>query len=193
MLCLDLLRFWRNSGGGNSIGAIGPALVDVLTLQNLKGGGIPCRHGGVRRWAHHSLLSGVGLCFASTFIATIYHHGFGDLAPYPYLSLPVVLGSVGGVLMMFGCCGLCWARLDRCSRNGNYDPGGITLLALLTSVVVSGFALLIWRETMMMGLLLAFHFGTVLSLFLFVSMGKLAHGAYRAAALLRAVMERRMH
>ena len=193
MLCLGLLRFWRNSGGGNPIEAIGPALLDVLTLRNLKGGGISCHRGGTRRWAHQSLLAGFGLCLASTSIATIYHHGFGYLAPYPYLSLPVVLGSAGGTLMITGCSGLCWVRLDRNNRRGDGDPGGIALLSLLMSVVISGFALLIWRETVMMGLLLALHFGIVLSLFFLVSMGKLAHGAYRAAALLRAAMERRMH
>lgn len=190
-LCLGILHFWRDSGGGRPVGTIGAALADILTLRNLRGGGIACHHGGLRRWSHHGLLLGFGLCLASTSVATIYHHVSGYQAPYPYLSVPVVLGSMGGVLMIIGCTGLCWARLDRKHRRGTIDPGGSMLLVLLLSVVLSGFAVLVWRETVMMGLLLAFHFGTVLSLFLLVSMGKLAHGAYRAAALLRAAMERK--
>ncbi|TCR03100.1 tricarballylate utilization 4Fe-4S protein TcuB [Neorhizobium sp. JUb45] len=190
-LGFGIFRFWRSSGGGNPRGAIMTALADSLTLRNLEGGGIACDHGGMRRWAHHGLVTGFGFCFGSTAVATVYHHSIGLQAPYPMTSLPVVLGSIGGSLMMFGCGGLWWSRLRRDRRRQAQTAGGYMLLALLMLVSVSGFALLIWRETMMMGMLLAIHFGAVLSLFLFISTGKLAHGAYRAAALLRAAMERR--
>lgn len=190
-LCLGLLHFWRSSGGGYPGAAIMPALLDILILRNLEGGGIACDHGGVRRWAHQTLVAGFCLCLASTCVATVYHHGFAYQAPYPYLSLPVGLGSLGGMLMMGGCLGLWWSKMRRSHKRQMTDSDGAMLLSLLLAVCATGFALLIWRETVMMGMLLAIHFGTVLSLFLLVSMGKLAHGAYRAMALLRAAMERR--
>lgn len=185
VLCVGVWRFWRDSGGGDPRRALGAALGDILVLRNLKGGGIPCDHGGVRRWAHHGLVLGFALCFASTCVATVYHHLWGYQAPYPFLSMPVVLGSVGGGLMMLGCAGLLASRMRR-----NRSDGGVMLLGLLLAVSGSGFALLIWRDTMAMGLLLAFHLGTVLSLFLSISTSKLAHAAYRSAALLRAALER---
>lgn len=184
-------RFWHSTGGGDPRGAIMEALSDILTLRNLRGGGISCEHGGIRRWAHHGLVTGFGFCFVSTSVATVYHHGLGLQAPYPMTSLPVVLGCVGGGLMLCGCAGL-WVTTFRLGRQRPVRVSGrYMLLALLMMVSGSGFALLIWRETIMMGMLLALHFGTVLSLFLLFSAGKLAHGAYRAAALLRAAMERR--
>lgn len=186
---VGVLRFWWRSGGGNPGGAILSALRDVVTLRNLEGGGIACAHGRLRRWAHHLLVTGFGFCFASTMVATVYHHVLDLQAPYPVASLPVVLGSLGGGLMFVGCGGLLWAKRER-GRGGHAD-GGYLLISLLFLTVVSGFALLIGRETRMMGMLLAIHFGSVLGLFLLVSVGKLAHGAYRTAALLRAAMERR--
>lgn len=190
-LCLGILRFWKDGGGGDPRGVIRAALSDVVTLRNLEGGGIACHHGGLRRWAHYVLVIGFGLCFASTSVATIYHHGFHYRAPYPLMSLPVVLGSLGGFLMIVGCGGLCWSKMQR-NRNRKISAFHDTLLLnLLMLVSVTGFALVALRETMMMGMLLALHFGAVLSLFLLVSSGKLAHGAYRAAAVLRAAMERR--
>lgn len=189
-LILGVFRFWRDSGGGNPRGAIMTALADILTLRNLEGGGIACDHRGIRRWAHHGLVTGFGFCLASTAVATVYHHSFALQAPYPMTSLPVILGSIGGGLMTFGCAGLWWSKFRRGRQRKAQADGGSMLLALLMTVSVSGLALLIWRETMMMGMLLAIHFGAVLGLFLFISTGKLAHGAYRAAALLRAAMER---
>lgn len=190
-LCLGVFRFWKNSGGGDPRGAILAGLSDALTLKNLEGGGIACDDSGLRRRSHYALVTGFVLCFASTSVATLYHHSFNYQAPYPLLSLPVFLGSAGGLLMMAGCGGLWWSKIRRNRKKQVFVSSDHLLLALLTWVSVTGFALLLFRETIMMGMLLAVHFGSVLSLFLFVSCGKLAHGAYRAAALLRAAMERR--
>jgi citrate/tricarballylate utilization protein len=41
-----------------------------------------------------------------------------------------------------------------------------------------------------MGVLLAIHLGFVLALFLLIPYGKMAHAAYRSAALLKAAIER---
>ena len=57
------------------------------------------------------------------------------------------------------------------------DRGFIALL-LLTSV--SGLALLAWRDSAAMALLLALHLGAVMALFATLPYGKFAHGVYRS-------------
>jgi citrate/tricarballylate utilization protein len=69
------------------------------------------------------------------------------------------------------------------------DRGFIALL-FLTSL--TGLALLIWRDTGAMALLLAIHLGIVMALFLTMPYGKFAHGFYRCAALLKSSIEKRM-
>jgi citrate/tricarballylate utilization protein len=68
------------------------------------------------------------------------------------------------------------------------DRGFIALL-LLTSA--TGLALLAWRDSGAMGLLLAVHLGVVMALFATLPYGKFAHGIYRSAALLKAAIEKR--
>jgi citrate/tricarballylate utilization protein len=181
-LGLSVARFWRDSGGDRpSRRAVVAALADMATLRNLEGGGIACDGGPARRWFHHALVLGLLLCFAATAIATLYHHVLGWQAPYPLVSLPVVLGSVGGVAMMVGSGGLMWIKSERSEY---------ALPGLLFAIAATGLALLAWRETVAMGLLLAVHLGCVAGFFATLAYGKFAHVPYRAAALLRAAMER---
>ena len=60
-----------------------------------------------------------------------------------------------------------------------------------TGKSATGLALLAWRDTGAMALLLALHLGVVMALFLTLPYGKFAHGIYRCAALLKFVIERR--
>jgi citrate/tricarballylate utilization protein len=133
------------------------------------------------------------LCFASTCVATLYHYLLKLEAPYALTSLPVVLGSIGGLGLLAGPAGLLWLNLRRHPQHGDVaqkpmDRGFIALL-LLTSA--SGLALLILRDTSMMALLLAVHLGIVMALFLTLPYGKFAHGIYRSAALLKWAVEKR--
>jgi len=59
-----------------------------------------------RRWMHHCTFYGFALCFGSTTVAAIYHLFFGWIAPYAYTSLPVILGTVGGLGLLIGPAGL---------------------------------------------------------------------------------------
>ena len=67
----------------------------------------------------------------------------------------------------------------------------LSLIALLFATSLSGLALLAWRDSSAMAMLLATHLGFVMALFLTMPYGKFAHGAYRAAALLKWAIERR--
>jgi citrate/tricarballylate utilization protein len=131
------------------------------------------------------VLWGFLLCFASTSVAAVYHSVFGWIAPYAYSSLPVVLGSLGGVALLAGCAGLWVVRARRDHALGDPAQGGLdrAFLALLFVTSLSGLALLVLRETAVMGRLLVLHLAVVLALFVTLPYGKFVHGFYRLAAL----------
>jgi citrate/tricarballylate utilization protein len=166
------------------------ALHDAMTLRYLHGNAAECteaeeRRGPWRRWFHHCTFYGFALCFASTTVAAVYHTLFGWVAPYDYTSVPVILGTIGGLGLVVGPFGLLVLRTRRdsnrveSSRRG-LDESFITLL-LLTSV--TGLVLLAARHQATMGLLLIVHLGAVLALFLTLPYGKFVHGFYRLVAL----------
>jgi citrate/tricarballylate utilization protein len=64
-------------------------------------------------------------------------------------------------------------------------------IALLFFTSLTGLALLVWRDTGAMALLLAVHLGVVMALFATLPYGKFAHGIYRSAALLKWAIEKR--
>ncbi|MBK5934473.1 hypothetical protein CCR78_10875 [Rhodovulum imhoffii] len=188
-------RFWR-AGRGPQV-RLGPrailwALWDVASLRNL--GDCETRHGTTgraRRWAHHALAYGFGL----TFLATLWAgglHAAGQSAPYPMFSPPVLLGALGGAGMLAGVVGLGWlrGRADRAPAAPAQEAADRGARRALGTVAASGLALLTFRDTAAMGLLLALHLGSVLGLGLGVPFGKLSHGGYRAVALLRNRAER---
>jgi citrate/tricarballylate utilization protein len=198
-IAISIVRFWREAGGG--AGPVGKPLMqavrDALTLKNLGGGGHGCNDtdgsfATSRRNLHHALFYGFLLCFASTNVATYYHYGLGLQAPYGYFSLPVILGTVGGIGMTVGASGLIWLKIV-----GDPEPvsrrllgADYAMLVLLWMVAVTGLVLLAFRETAAMGTLLAIHLGFVLALFVALPYSRMVHGAYRFAALVRAARER---
>jgi citrate/tricarballylate utilization protein len=134
------------------------------------------------------------LCFAATSVATIYHYVFGWEAPYGYTSLPVILGTVGGIGLLIGPAGLFYLNKRRSPLHGDkaQQPMDRGFIALLFWTSLTGLALLVWRDTSAMALLLAIHLGVVMALFLTMPYGKFAHGFYRCAALLKNSIEKRM-
>lgn len=199
-LGVGVTRFWRGiSAGDPDAAAIAETTHDVLKLKYLDGGhgqGCPNEDDAntlSRRRFHHLTFYGFTLCFAATSVATIYHYAFGWEAPYALTSLPVVLGTLGGIGLLVGPAGLLWLNLRRHPQHGDtaqkpMDRGFIALL-LLTSA--TGLALLAGRDTAAMALLLAAHLGAVMALFLTMPYGKFAHGIYRTASLLKWAIEKR--
>ncbi|SIO32371.1 precorrin 3B synthase CobZ [Rhodovulum sp. ES.010] len=201
ILAVRTWLFWRAGRGPDtrhSPRTLARAISDVLTLRNLGGGkgpGCETREGPVgptRRWAHHLMAYGFGLSFLATIAGAAKHHFFEQVAPYPVFSLPVALGALGGVAMLAGLAGLEARRLqvDRRPAARRMESADRFTRASLAIVAASGLALLAFRETAAMGLLLALHLGSVLGLALTLPFGKLSHGAYRALALLRHAGER---
>jgi citrate/tricarballylate utilization protein len=73
----------------------------------------------------------------------------------------------------------------------NQKPMDLGFIALLFLVSASGLALLAWRESSALGLLLAIHLGLVMAFFLTMPYSKFAHGIFRSAALLKYTIEKR--
>ncbi len=199
---MSFASFWP--GLGEKVGdfvapvPLGSATRDAAELRYLDGGGDGCtypdaRPSFARRNFHHLTSYGFLLCLASTTVATIYHYVFGIKAPYPFWSLPVVLGTLGGLGLLIGPVGLAWLKYRRDPDLADLTQTGMDMgfLALLFLVSATGLALMLLRETRAMGVLLAVHLGTVMALFLTLPYGKFMHALYRFAALVRFHVERR--
>ena len=208
-LSIGIRQFWRNvttqgianeSTGQISSVAISEATSDVLKLKYLSGGhGEGCNNEDDawtlwRKRFHHATFYGFMLCFASTSVATLYHYFFKWQAPYALTSLPVLLGTVGGVGLLVGPAGLLWLNLRRNPDTADLSqkPMDLGFIALLFLTSLTGLALMLWRDTEFLAILLAVHLGVVMALFVTLPYGKFAHGIFRSAALLKWAIEKRM-
>lgn len=205
-LAIGVGRFWRGITPPTAPRdpvlplAAGAETVDaVLRLKYLDGGhGQGCNNESDRftlwrRRFHHLTFYGFLLCFAATSVATLYHYLLAWEAPYPLLSAPVLLGTVGGIGLVIGPLGLLWLGLRRDPQQGDVAqrPMDRAFILLLLLVSLSGLALLAGRDSGAMAALLAIHLGAVMAFFLTMPYGKFAHGIFRSAALLKHAIEKR--
>ncbi|HXK21412.1 MAG TPA: tricarballylate utilization 4Fe-4S protein TcuB [Myxococcota bacterium] len=174
------------------------ALGDAFSLRYLGGHATACtdeldRTASLRRAAHHLTFYGFLLCFAATTVAAVYHSAFGWEAPYDYLSLPVLLGTAGGVGLLIGppLLYVCRRRADPLTLDSAQAGAGDALILLLFLTSATGLLLLVLRETSAMAILLVVHLAIVMALFIVLPYGKFAHSFYRLAALLRYALESR--
>lgn len=199
-LGIGVTRFWHQISPGAISGvATAEAAHDVLTLKYLGGGhGEGCNNEDDafslwRKRFHHFTFYGFMLCFASTSVATLYHYLLGLSAPYALNSLPVILGTLGGIGLLIGPVGLLYLNYKRDSAHGdaNQKPMDRAFILLLLLISASGLGLLAYRDTSWMSIWLVVHLGFVMSFFLTMPYGKFAHGIYRTAALLKNAIEKR--
>ena len=214
-LAMGVWRFWRHATTpaddrgrrpvapgsprkSGAVGAIARAVAAALTLRHLQPASVDCVSGEEdrspwRRRCHHFTAYGFALCFASTTVAAIYHNIFGWRAPYGYSSLPVLLGTIGGLGLIVGAVGLLVLRRSRDVALGGTIQQGIdeSFLALLLLTAATGLALLMLRQLPVMGPLLIVHLGAVLALFVTLPYGKFVHALYRLAALIIDAREER--
>ena len=189
LLSIRAAGWLRDTGGVRPLIA---ATLDAARLTYLGGGGEGCpypeeRNSRRRRVFHHLVFWGFLTDFAATTVAAFYHHVLGLDAPYAWTSLPVVLGSAGGVGLLLGTAGLLALR-----RGADPDPAfpparalDTPFLVLLGLTALTGFAVLFGRETAAMGALLVVHLGVVFGLFVTLPYGKLVHAVHRFGALVR--------
>lgn len=201
-LIIGFIRFWRHIEGPSrsvtSPSDLLTAFQDALTLRHLHSDddGVNCtdaeeRRSPWRRWFHHFTVYGYLLCFASTSVAAVYHSWLKWRAPYPYTSLPVVLGTLGGLGLLVGPAGLLALKGRRDPALGDPRQRGldVSFIVLLFGTSLTGLMLLIWREGSAMGPLLIVHLAFVLTLFVTMPYGKFVHGIYRVAALAKYARE----
>lgn len=197
-LLVGLTRFWRHAGGPAAgtadLQVLRRAASDAMTLRYLDGGGAGCTHEGeepsrARRRYHHLTFYGFLSCFAATSVAAFYHNVLGWQAPYALTSIPVVLGCLGGAGLVIGPAGLLGLQLRVVRGPRRHDRAqaalDVTFLVMLLLTSLSGFLLLVLRESRAMGVTLAVHLGLVAGVFLTMPYGKFVHGLYRFAALVR--------
>ena len=197
-MALGARSFWRAAGGGPiRWETLKAALADAGRTRHLGGGGEGCNDidegfTPARRHLHLATMWGFLLCFAATCAGTVMDHLLGWQAPYSWYSLPVLLGTIGGVGLMIGTAGLVAIKFmtDRAPEATGRWGMDLGLLGLLHFTALTGLALLFFRHTSAMGVLLAIHLGFVLALFVTLPYGKMVHGVYRLLALVRYHTER---
>ena len=172
------------------------ATLDAVTLRFLKGGGAGCyypreRGSSRRRILHHCVAGGFVLALVSTTIAAIEQDILDRMPPFPLLSLPVVFGVAGGVLLIAGTTGLLIlkARSEREPASSTMTAMDYAFLVLLDLVAITGMLLLVLRETRAMPPLLVVHLGLLAGLFITAPYGKFIHFVYRYLALVRRAAE----
>jgi len=187
----------RSSAGDRfvSLRSIGTALRDALTLVYLRGGGEGCydvkRGSPWRRLFHMLVFWGVLADFGATICAAVLQDVMGYLPPYPLWSIPVVLGTLGGVAIVVGAAGLLAlkGRSDAKPTSARMIAMDYAFLAMLELVALTGLALLAFRSTPAMGTLLAIHLGSIAALFITAPYSKFVHFIYRTIALVKNASE----
>ncbi len=199
-LGIGVRRYWREVGGEAVRWAdLRQACADAASLKNLSGGQAGAcnfeaedRFSSARKHAHQAVMWGFLLCFASTASGTVMHYFLDWPAPYELLTAPKLLGVPGGVLMTVGAIWLVFLKRRADPGLGaNAAAGETAFVLLLGAVGATGLALNAVTGTMLVPALLAIHLGCVLAFFLTTPYSKMAHGAYRFAALVREAQIRR--
>jgi citrate/tricarballylate utilization protein len=202
VFCIGAVHFWRDThatpGDAIDFGALGKATGDAFGLRYLRGDGTGCNYpdeqfSQVRRVFHHLTFYGFMLDLASTTVAALYQDVLGWEAPYPLTSIPVVLGTVGGIMLLIGTSGLLYLKwkMDRIPSTNTMTKMDVSFILVLFLTSLSGLLLLAFRETAAMGTLLSIHLGLVFAFFIMLPYGKFAHVVYRYAALVRNAIEQR--
>lgn len=202
-LAISIRRYWKEVNGAPvTLADLKSALIDAGRLKNLSGGAAGgCnyeredRYTVARKHAHQALVWGFLLCFASTSSGTILHYVFDLQAPYSLISIPKLLGIPGGILLTIGAIGLAVlkTKADRALGASNAYSGEMAFIWLLGFVGASGLALYAATGSALVGPLLALHLGGVLVFFLTLPFTKMAHAAYRLAALTRDAQRKRLN
>lgn len=195
--------YWRDTGltaryPRRQWRAVASAIGQSLTLRNLRGGGEGCYYpesdqpSPARRWLHGLVAFGFLLCAISTTSAATLEHLLDSAPPYPYLSVPVGTGAVGGAGIVVGCIGLLLLK-RRASAVISVAAMSIKdygLLWALSFLAASGLATLLLRETAAFGIAYLIHLASIAVTFAAAPYSKFPHFVYRFLALVRDNLEK---
>ena len=183
--------------------AQGMALAAAVRLRNMRGGGEECYPPAddpspadpspARRRLHGAVAGGFTACFAATLSAAFLQDVLGRPPPYPVLSVPVILGTAGGLSMLAGCAGLVALR----RHSGPAVPGAgprvaeYGLLLGLGLLALTGLLTLLLRATPAFGPILVIHLATIVVCFAIAPYTRFVHAGYRYLALVADAIEQR--
>jgi citrate/tricarballylate utilization protein len=196
VLALALRRYWRDIHGRLlDLGRLAEwprTLVQAAQLRHMRGGGEECDYPGdapspARRRYHLFVSYGFGLCLISTMSAAFEQDLLGLLPPYPYLSVPVLTGTAGGVAMVVGCAGLLALkrRSDPALGTGSMRRADYGFLAALLILSLTGLLTLVLRETSLFGPVLVLHLASIIVAFAMTPYTKFVHWIYRLLAIFK--------
>ncbi len=199
VMALAARTYWRVVGGGR-FGArpVRQAVWYAATLRYLRGGGGNCyypvddRPSSARRHLHAMVAYGFGLCLVSTIAAGVLQDIAGVEPPYPFVSVPVLSGTVGGIGLVIGCVGLLGlkARSSGVTSFARMTIKDYGLLTALTFLALSGLATLLTRDTGAFGIVFLIHIAALVESFAMAPYSKFVHLVFRFAALVRDNLER---
>ncbi len=199
-----LVRYWRTTRGelvNQNLRRVGwaaaRALGDAATLRNLRGGGDGCRYptekvSGARRYWHHLVSYGFTACVGSTVSAGVLQDLVGRMPPYPLVSVPVLLGTLGGVGLVVGCAGLVGLRLieARSAAPSSSSISGLLFVLALGGIGTTGLLCEALRTNATYGVALTLHLAVVGVCFALVPYTKFMHVLYRYIALVHDELEK---
>lgn len=195
------MKYWREVGGtphGLSLKIVGQSIWYAATLRYLGGGGAGCYYPDdekpeqSRRRLHMLVAYGFGFCFVSTVAAAVLQDILGTQPPYPWISVPVISGVIGGIGLVIGCLGLLLLKV-RSSQVTSVSEMTIKdygLLIALEFLALSGLATLLTRSTSAFGIVFLIHLSSIVLAFALAPYGKFVHVIFRFLALLRDNFER---
>jgi citrate/tricarballylate utilization protein len=194
-VAVGCVRFFRDVGGAARPATRSDWLRlagDLVLLRWMRGGGGGCHYpdpdepSTQRRWLHQAMAGGFVSAFLATIAAAVEQDMMGIFPPYPLLSVPVMLGLLGGVALIVGTAGLLILKRRDALALANADSRLLdySLLWSLAAISVTGIGLLVLRNSPVMGPLLIAHLGLVAFFLVTVPYGKFVHAAYRTVALL---------
>ena len=169
-------------------------------LANLTGGGLGCHVDDDqprfvrRRRLHFLVFYGFGECSRPPSPLRSSRTLFHVEPPYSLLSVPVLLGTIGGVTTIAGCVGFLYLAFQPGARNAVSQSRriGRAFNVMLIATTASGLLVLLLRSTAALPIVLLAHLALVAAFFLMLPYGKFVHSAYRYAALVRYHVERRL-
>ena len=183
--------------------ALGTALAAAVRLRNMRGGGEECYPPAgdpspadpspARRRLHGAVAGGFTACFAATVAAAFLQDVLGSPPPYPVLSVPVILGTAGGLSMLAGCAGLSALRRRGAPGAPRAGPGAADygLLSGLGLLALTGLLTLLLRATPAFGLILVIHLAAIVVCFAIAPYTRFVHAGYRYLALVADAIEQR--
>ena len=205
VLCTGgLVAFVRDRGGPRHA-LLDPqlwlrAIREAASLRWLGASGNDCyypdldRPSPTRRITHHVLAYGFLITFASTVSAAFAQYILGQRPPFGWVSVPVILGTVGGIAV--SAAAIAFVVMGRREASQVTAEEGesmdLAFLVALLLVSVTGIALLATQKAAgVIHAVLLIHLATVLAFFILLPYGKMMHAVYRFGALLKNAHESR--